>query len=67
MIKRSCAAFDAAGGGPRVPPGKALNDSELETLRRKINDEGYLHEAIQRIAWTLSSELLNISQGGHFH
>jgi hypothetical protein len=67
MIKRSRVAFDAAGGDSPVPPGKSLSDSELEILRRKINDEGYLREAIQRIAWTLSNELLNIPQGGHSH
>jgi hypothetical protein len=38
--------------------------SKLELLRRKINNEDYLHEAIQRIALTISNELLNIPQGG---
>jgi hypothetical protein len=67
MIKTSGTAIDAAGGGLKVPSGKALNASELETLRRKINDEGYLREAIQRIAWTLSNELLDIPRGGNSH
>ena len=38
--------------------------SKLEVLRRKINNEDYLHEAIQRIALIISNELLDLPQGG---
>jgi len=38
--------------------------SRLEVLRQKINDEDYLHEAVQRIALIISNELLDLSQGG---
>jgi hypothetical protein len=42
----------------------SLENPELEALREKINNEEYLHEAIQRIALILSNELLDIPQGG---
>ena len=38
--------------------------SKLEVLREKINNEDYLHEAIQRIALIISNELLDLPQGG---
>jgi len=38
--------------------------SRLETIRKKINNEEYLHEAIQRIALIISNELLDLPQGG---
>ena len=38
--------------------------TRLESLRQKINDEDYLHEAIQRIALIISNELLDLPQGG---
>ena len=38
--------------------------TRLESLRHKINDEDYLHEAIQRIALIISNELLDLPQGG---
>jgi hypothetical protein len=44
-----------------------LGSSELERLRRKINNEEYLSEGIQRIALVLSNELLDISQRGLYH
>jgi hypothetical protein len=48
-----------------VKPGNSsLVNPELEVLRKKINNEEYLYEAIQRIALILSNELLNIPQGG---
>ena len=43
-----------------------LGISELEALRVKINNEEYVHEAIQRIALILSNELLDIPQGGNY-
>jgi hypothetical protein len=50
-----------------VQPGSRLGSSELEILRKKINSEDYLYEAIQRIALILSNELLDLSQGGKNH
>jgi hypothetical protein len=47
--------------------GSRLGSSELEILRKKINSEDYLYEAIQRIAQILSNELLDLSQGGRNH
>jgi hypothetical protein len=38
--------------------------SRLEAIRQKINNEDYLHEAIQRIALIISNELLDLPQGG---
>ena len=37
---------------------------KLEVLRQKINNEDYLHEAIQRIALIISNELLDLPHGG---
>ena len=50
-----------------VQSGSRLESSELEILRKKINSEDYLYEAIQRIALILSNELLDLSQGGRNH
>jgi hypothetical protein len=41
-----------------------MQGARLAALREKINNEDYLHEAIQRIALILSNELLDIPQGG---
>ena len=41
-----------------------LSSARIELLRKKINNEEYIHEAILRIAQILSDELLTISQGG---
>ncbi|MDR3335863.1 MAG: hypothetical protein LBT16_01540 [Treponema sp.] len=38
--------------------------SRIEILREKIDNTDYLCEAIQRIAQTLSNEILDLSQGG---
>jgi hypothetical protein len=38
--------------------------SKLEILRKKINSEDYLHEAIHRIALIISNELLDLPHGG---
>ena len=43
---------------------QALNSRELEMLRRRINDEDYLHAAIQRLALVLSNELIEITMEG---
>ena len=46
---------------------QALNLNRLETLRRRINDEDYLHAAIQRLALVLSKELMDLTQEGTRH
>jgi hypothetical protein len=43
---------------------QALNSRELEMLRRRINDEDYLHAAIQRLALVLSNELMEVTMEG---
>jgi hypothetical protein len=43
---------------------QALNSKELELLRRRINDEDYLHAAIQRLALVMSNELMEITMEG---
>ncbi|MDR2375258.1 MAG: hypothetical protein LBD96_02350 [Treponema sp.] len=50
-------------------PGQTRNGAPFdpENLRKKINNEEYLYEAIQRIAQVLSSELLKMSQGRIYH
>ncbi|MCL2601854.1 MAG: hypothetical protein FWD91_03475 [Treponema sp.] len=49
---------------PPQPDKENTRLARLELLRRKINNEEYLQEAIQRIALTISNELLDIPQGG---
>ncbi|MDR2178206.1 MAG: hypothetical protein LBP20_09240 [Treponema sp.] len=61
-------AVPAVPGEPYLTdflPGRARNrvSFDPENLRRKINSEEYLHEAIQRIAQVLSGELLKMSRG----
>ena len=46
---------------------QALNAKKLELLRRRVNDEDYLHAAIQRLALVLSNELMDITQEGERH
>ena len=42
-----------------------ISAKKLDLLRRRINDEKYLHAAIQRLALILSNELMEItSEGG---
>jgi hypothetical protein len=41
---------------------QTLSSTRLEQLRKSINDENYLHAAIQRIAHVLSNELMDMSQ-----
>ena len=48
----------------KQPEEEIAGLSKLEVLRRKINNEEYLHEAIQRIALIISNELLDLPQGG---
>jgi hypothetical protein len=45
------------------------NDSDirLELIRRRINDEDYLHAAIQRLALVLSNEIIDVTQEGGRH
>jgi hypothetical protein len=46
---------------------QSLNSKKLELLRRRINEEDYLHAAIQRLAHVLSNELMEISREGGGH
>ena len=39
----------------------------LDILRHRINDESYMHAAIQRLALVLSNELMEISREGKRH
>ena len=43
---------------------QALNSKKLEVIRRRINDEDYLHAAIQRLALVMSNELMDMTQEG---
>jgi len=43
---------------------QTLSSTELELLRRRINDEDYLQAAIQRLALVLSNELMEITMEG---
>jgi len=43
---------------------QTMNARKLDLLRRRINDENYLHAAIQRLALVLSNELMEISSEG---
>ena len=38
----------------------------LDVLRQRINDENYLHAAIQRLALVMSNELMEITKEGHY-
>jgi len=41
-----------------------LSNSRIDALKKKINNEEYLFEAIHRIAFVLSNEITGISGGG---
>jgi hypothetical protein len=43
---------------------QALNSRELELIQRRINDEDYLHAAIQRLALVLSNEIMDLNMEG---
>jgi len=47
-----------------VEPDTPLNSSKIEALKKKINSEDYLFEAIQRIAFVLSNEIAGVPAGG---
>jgi len=44
--------------------GKQELSERLEVLRLRINDENYLHAAIQRLALVMSNELMEITREG---
>ena len=46
---------------------QTLSSTKLEQLRHRINDEDYLHAAIQRLALVLSNELMEMTQEGARH
>jgi hypothetical protein len=46
---------------------RSIGSTKIEQLRNRINDEGYLHAAIQRIALVLSNELTEMSHGRRYN
>ena len=40
---------------------QTIHSRKLDALRRRINDETYLHAAVQRLALVLSKELIDIN------
>jgi hypothetical protein len=55
----------AAPGASRTEKDdNSLGASEIENFRKKINDQEYLRDAIQRIALIMSNDLLDIPYGG---
>jgi hypothetical protein len=48
---------------PLMERNEPLDNSRIESLKKKINDEDYLFEAVQRIAQVLSNEITGISKG----
>ena len=44
--------------------GQGLNKKRLDLLRLRINDDNYLHAAIQRMALVMSKELMEITTEG---
>ena len=46
---------------------EAIHTTKLELLRQRINDENYLHAAIQRLALVLSNELMDMTQESTRH
>jgi hypothetical protein len=58
----------AAQEGNEVFQGIEFSESSrIENLKKKIHNEEYLYEAIQRIAQILSNEILDIPQGGTYN
>jgi len=49
---------------PAGEPARLLSNNRVELLRQRINDEGYLYAAIQRMALVMSNELMEISLKG---
>jgi hypothetical protein len=50
-----------------VRQSDSLSSSKrIEILRKKIDNEDYLGEAIQRIAQILSNEILDVPHGGSY-
>jgi hypothetical protein len=47
---------------------QAVSSTRLEQLRERINDKDYVYAAIQRIAFVLSNELMDMSpRGGNYN
>jgi len=51
-------------GFSMVKTNASSNVSRIDALKQKINNEDYLSEAIQRIAYVLSNEIAGIPGGG---
>jgi len=41
-----------------------VREYRLEILRQRINDDNYLHAAVQRLALVMSNEIMDITQEG---
>jgi hypothetical protein len=48
----------------RIQEKDRASHVRIELLRKKLDNDVYLNEAIQRIAQVLSNEILDIPQGG---
>jgi hypothetical protein len=46
-----------------LPENDPVDSSKIASLKQKIDDEGYLFEAIQRIAQVMSNEITGFSRG----
>jgi len=46
-----------------IEPTISTGDARIDALKQKINDEDYLSEAIQRIAYIMSNEIAGIPGG----
>ena len=44
-----------------------VQEYRLEIIRQRINDETYLHAAIQRLALVMSNELMEINKEGGYY
>jgi len=64
MVTAPKASFKTKTMGLETHDEEISGLSKLEVLRLKINNDDYLHEAIQRMALVISNELLNLPRGG---
>jgi hypothetical protein len=48
---------------PALKQNEGAGSLRIRALKKKIDDEEYLYEAIQRIALVLSNEITGVSEG----
>ncbi|MDR2542974.1 MAG: hypothetical protein LBC80_05950 [Treponema sp.] len=46
---------------------KDIKPDRVEILRQRLNDENYIHAAIQRLALIMSRQLMEISKEGIYY